>query len=193
MIYFITITILAAFRTLTNELLYLNIFLLLSMVYYMVRIFLENDAMIKAKYLAKEYMQEKEEVAIETRDEREEPKRQDTTTFDFSLMNGVVLTPEDLKPAVEETPKIEEKPIIEQPKEEFEGAYYNNVPAQSEDFFQRDRTNIRREVREMPKREDFKALDDFLTSKNTSNETNFNLELDDNDDLDNKNDDFFDE
>ena len=141
----------------------------------------------------KEYMQEKEEVAIETRDEREEPKRQDTTTFDFSLMNGVVLTPEDLKPAVEETPKIEEKPIIEQPKEEFEGAYYNNVPAQSEDFFQRDRTNIRREVREMPKREDFKALDDFLTSKNTSNETNFNLELDDNDDLDNKNDDFFDE
>ena len=59
MIYFATITLLAVFRTLTNELLYLNIFLLLSMVYYMVRLFLENDAMIKAKYLAKEYMQEK--------------------------------------------------------------------------------------------------------------------------------------
>lgn len=59
MIYFATITLLAVFRTLTNKLLYLNIFLLLSMVYYMVRLFLENDAMIKAKYLAKEYMQEK--------------------------------------------------------------------------------------------------------------------------------------
>ena len=29
------------------------------MVYYMVRAFLENDAMIKAKYLAKEYIEEK--------------------------------------------------------------------------------------------------------------------------------------
>ena len=46
--------------------LYLCIFLLLSMVYYMVRAFLENDAMIKAKYLAKEYMQEK---SISTKDE----------------------------------------------------------------------------------------------------------------------------
>ena len=29
------------------------------MVYYMVRAFLENDAMIKARYLAKEYMEKK--------------------------------------------------------------------------------------------------------------------------------------
>ena len=29
------------------------------MVYYMTRVFLENDAMIKAKYLAKEYLKEK--------------------------------------------------------------------------------------------------------------------------------------
>ena len=127
-------------------------------------------------------MQEKETVVNQTRDEREEPKRQDTTTFDFSLMNGVVLTPEELKPVQQEEPKLEEKTIVEQPKEEFEGSYYNNVPAQSEDFFQRDRTNIRREVREMPKREDFKALDDVLTSKNTSTETNFNLDLEDTDD-----------
>ena len=28
------------------------------MVYYMVRIYLENDAMIKARYIAKEYMEE---------------------------------------------------------------------------------------------------------------------------------------
>lgn len=38
---------------------FLAIFLILSMIYYMVRVFLENDAMIKARYLAKEYMEEK--------------------------------------------------------------------------------------------------------------------------------------
>ena len=38
---------------------FLAIFLILSMIYYTVRAFLENDAMIKARYLAKEYMEEK--------------------------------------------------------------------------------------------------------------------------------------
>ena len=59
MIYFISIVLLTIFKVIHNSMFYLCIFLLLSMVYYMVRIFLENDAMIKAKYLAKEYMQEK--------------------------------------------------------------------------------------------------------------------------------------
>ena len=45
---------------------FLVIFLILSMVYYMVRVYLENDAMIKARYLAKEYMEEKN---ISTADE----------------------------------------------------------------------------------------------------------------------------
>ena len=58
-IYFAIIILLTVFKVLQNSMLYLCIFLLLSMVYYMVRAFLENDAMIKAKYLAKEYMQEK--------------------------------------------------------------------------------------------------------------------------------------
>lgn len=66
MIYFALIILLTIFRVLNNSMLYLCIFLLLSMVYYMVRAFLENDAMIKAKYLAKEYMQEK---SISTKDE----------------------------------------------------------------------------------------------------------------------------
>ena len=35
----------------------LAIFLILSFLYYVVRIYLENDAMFKAKYLAKEYME----------------------------------------------------------------------------------------------------------------------------------------
>ena len=38
--------------------LYSNIFLILSFIYYVIRVFLENDAMIKAQYIAKEYMEE---------------------------------------------------------------------------------------------------------------------------------------
>ena len=38
--------------------LFLSIMLILSYVYYFVRSYLENDAMIKAKFLAKEYMEE---------------------------------------------------------------------------------------------------------------------------------------
>jgi len=37
---------------------YSNIFLILSFIYYVIRVFLENDAMIKAQFLAREYMQE---------------------------------------------------------------------------------------------------------------------------------------
>ena len=69
LIYYITIILLTIFKVATNSLLYLNIFLLLSMAYYMIRAFLENDAMIKAKYLAKEYMQEKN---ISSKEEIEE-------------------------------------------------------------------------------------------------------------------------
>ena len=58
-IYFALTILLTIFKVLNNDLFYLSIFLLFSMTYYMVRAFLENDAMIKAKYLAKEYMQEK--------------------------------------------------------------------------------------------------------------------------------------
>ena len=41
-----------------NKMLFISIYLILSMVYYVVRVYLENDAMIKARYLAKEYMEE---------------------------------------------------------------------------------------------------------------------------------------
>ena len=58
-LYFATIIILKVLNIINNALLYLSIFLILSMVYYMTRVFLENDAMIKAKYLAKEYLEEK--------------------------------------------------------------------------------------------------------------------------------------
>lgn len=54
--YFLIILILTILKIINNSLLHLNIFLLLSMNYYMVRAFLENAAMIKAKYLVEEYI-----------------------------------------------------------------------------------------------------------------------------------------
>ena len=61
LIYFAIICVLVIIKKLPNEMLYSNIFLILSFIYYVVRVFLENDAMIKAQYLAKEYMEEQED------------------------------------------------------------------------------------------------------------------------------------
>ena len=58
-IYFIVICALMIFKILPYKMMFLVIFLILSMMYYTIRVFLENDAMIKARYLAKEYMEEK--------------------------------------------------------------------------------------------------------------------------------------
>lgn len=68
LIYFLLICILAIFKMLHYELMFLNILVISSLVYYAVRVYLENDAMIKARYLAKEYMEEKK---ISTADEIE--------------------------------------------------------------------------------------------------------------------------
>ena len=57
-LYFIVILALLVLKKLPNEMLFLNIFLILSFVYYVIRIYLENDAMIKAEYVAKEYIEE---------------------------------------------------------------------------------------------------------------------------------------
>lgn len=64
-IYFAIICVLVIIKKLPNEILYSNIFLILSFIYYVVRVFLENDAMIKAQYLAKEYMEEQENATKE--------------------------------------------------------------------------------------------------------------------------------
>lgn len=58
LLYFILICLLAIFEVLPFKMMYLGILLIFGMIYYMVRIYLENDAMIKARYLAKEYMEE---------------------------------------------------------------------------------------------------------------------------------------
>lgn len=58
LLYFFIVTILALFNKLQNGMLFLSIMLILSYTYYFIRSYLENDAMIKAKFLAKEYMEE---------------------------------------------------------------------------------------------------------------------------------------
>ena len=57
-IFFIVISVLVMARRLPNEMLFSHILLILSFIYYVIRIFLENDAMIKAEFLAKEYLEE---------------------------------------------------------------------------------------------------------------------------------------
>lgn len=59
LVYFASICILAILKILHYKMMFLAILLVLGMIYIVVRIFLENDAMIKARYLAKEYMQNK--------------------------------------------------------------------------------------------------------------------------------------
>lgn len=60
LIYFLVTCILVIVKKLPNEIMFSNILLILSFIYYVIRIFLENDAMIKAEFLAKEYLEEQE-------------------------------------------------------------------------------------------------------------------------------------
>ena len=64
-LYFMVIFIIAILGKLQNKILFLSIYIILGYVYYFVRSYLENDAMIKARYLAKEYM---EEINISSKD-----------------------------------------------------------------------------------------------------------------------------
>ena len=66
LLYYLTIMILVIIGILPHKEIFLSILLILSIIYYMVRIYLENDAMINAKYLAKEYLEEEK---ISTKEE----------------------------------------------------------------------------------------------------------------------------
>lgn len=58
LLYFLITSILLVMKKLPNEMLFSNILLVMGFVYYVIRVFLENDAMIKARYLAEEYLRE---------------------------------------------------------------------------------------------------------------------------------------
>ena len=59
LLYFAIISILALFKILPYKMTFLSILIIASYVYYFVRSYLENDAMTKARFLAKEYMEER--------------------------------------------------------------------------------------------------------------------------------------
>lgn len=58
-IYFIIISILTILRVINNQMLQIAILMLFTLIEFSIRSFLEIDAMTKAKYLAKEYMEKK--------------------------------------------------------------------------------------------------------------------------------------
>lgn len=58
LLYFLVVCILGIFKVLPCKWLFLSILILLGLVFYAVRVYLENDAMIKARFLAKDYMQD---------------------------------------------------------------------------------------------------------------------------------------
>ena len=59
LLYFVLIALLGILKILPFEMTFVVSFVLIGMLFYAVRIYLENDAMIKAPFLAKEYMQGK--------------------------------------------------------------------------------------------------------------------------------------
>ena len=58
-LYFIIISILKLCHLLSHEMVFLSILIIGGCVYYFIRSYLENDAMIKARFLAKAYMENK--------------------------------------------------------------------------------------------------------------------------------------
>lgn len=59
LLYFLLICVLGILKLLPYNMMFLCVLVILGFVFYVVRTYLENDAMIKARFLAKEYMQEK--------------------------------------------------------------------------------------------------------------------------------------
>ena len=55
---FYILILLGIFKFLPNKMFVLSVYVIFSFIYYFVRSYLEDDAMIKARFLAKEYMEE---------------------------------------------------------------------------------------------------------------------------------------
>lgn len=95
LLYFIVVGILAIANKIQDYMLYISIMILLSYIYYFVRSYLEDDAMLKARFLAEDYMKE---VNISSEEEIENiiksyDKINDVgiRTVNFQLMLGTLL------------------------------------------------------------------------------------------------------
>lgn len=95
LLYFFIICILAIFKLLPYKMMFLSILIILGFTFYAVRTYLENDAMIKAKFLAKEYMQEKKISSQEEIDKiinkYEKLNNIGIKCTNFQLLNNVIL------------------------------------------------------------------------------------------------------
>lgn len=69
LIYFVIISLLALLGKLPYKMMFLSILIVLGFIYYFTRSYLENDAMIKARFLAKDYM-EKQNISSKEEIER---------------------------------------------------------------------------------------------------------------------------
>ena len=58
LITFLVFGILSIFQILPYKMLFLSLYIIMGLIFYFVRSYLENDAMIKARFLAKEYMED---------------------------------------------------------------------------------------------------------------------------------------
>lgn len=95
LLYFVIVGILAIANKIQDAMLYISIMILLSYIYYFVRSYLEDDAMLKARFLAEDYMRE---VNISSEEEIENiiksyDKINDVgiRTVNFQLMLGTLL------------------------------------------------------------------------------------------------------
>ena len=95
LLYFIIVGIFAITNKIQDSMLYISIMILLSYIYYFIRSYLEDDAMLKARFLAEDYMKE---VNISSKEEIENiiksyDKINDIgiRTVNFQLMLGTLL------------------------------------------------------------------------------------------------------
>lgn len=57
-VFFYILILLGIFKFIPNKMLIFSVYILFSFIYYFIRSYLEDDAMIKARYLAKEFMED---------------------------------------------------------------------------------------------------------------------------------------
>lgn len=94
-IYFFITTILTLFHKISHQMLILTIMIILSYIYYFIRSYLEMDAMTKAKFLAKEYMEEinlsSQEEIEKIIDSYDELNNVGIKATNFSLFSGTII------------------------------------------------------------------------------------------------------
>ena len=91
MIYFIVISILTIFRIVNNQMLQVSILMLFTLIQFAVRSFLEIDAMTRARFLAKGYMEKKNLCAKEEQEKLlEEYKEINKVGIPFTICNLIL-------------------------------------------------------------------------------------------------------